>query len=209
MPHELLPIMPPSVFRECVAGSGPNVSPCSFCALARSVSRMQPGCTVAVRASGSMSSTRSMYLEQSRIDGDVGRLSCEAGAAAAHRDRRAVLAADPHRRDHVVLVAGQHHADRHLPVVRSIGGVRGPAPGVEADLARGPRRQFPRQRPRVGRRDPRPAGPPWHGAHAGVVRVAPCRVHHGEARAFLLSARRSCASWHQAAYRWASRRLKR
>ena len=63
-PHELLPIMPPSVQRVCVAGSGANVRPCASAA-SRSASHTTPGSTRAVRATGSTASTRSRYFEQS------------------------------------------------------------------------------------------------------------------------------------------------
>ena len=65
-PHELLPIMPPSVQRLCVAGSGPQVSPC-FSASAFSASHTIPGSTSAVLASGSIDSTRFRCCEQSII----------------------------------------------------------------------------------------------------------------------------------------------
>ena len=52
-PHALLPIIPPSVQRLCVDGSGPNVRPCGRAA-SRSASSTTPGCTRAVRASGSI-----------------------------------------------------------------------------------------------------------------------------------------------------------
>ena len=63
-PQELLPIMPPSVQQPCVAGSGPNVRPWPSAA-ARSASRTTPGSTRAVRASGSISTMRARYFEQS------------------------------------------------------------------------------------------------------------------------------------------------
>ena len=63
-PHELLPIMPPSVQRECVAGSGAKVRPCASAA-SRSESHTTPGSTRASRAVASIDSTRSRYFEQS------------------------------------------------------------------------------------------------------------------------------------------------
>jgi hypothetical protein len=63
-PQELLPIMPPSVQREWVAGSGANVRPCASAA-SRRASHTAPGSTRAVRATGSTASTRSRYFEQS------------------------------------------------------------------------------------------------------------------------------------------------
>ncbi len=43
--------------------------------------------------------------------------------------------ADSDRLDHVVDVPRDHDADRHLAVVRAVGGVEGAAAGVESDLA--------------------------------------------------------------------------
>ncbi len=63
-PHALLPIIPPSVQRLCVDGSGPNVRPCGRAA-SRSLSSTTPGCTRAVRASGSMDSIRFRCLVKS------------------------------------------------------------------------------------------------------------------------------------------------
>src|SRR5919198_1191528 len=63
-PQELLPIMPPSVQRECVAGSGPNVRSCSSAA-SRSRSSTSPGCTRAKRRSWSSSTIALRYFEKS------------------------------------------------------------------------------------------------------------------------------------------------
>ena len=52
-PHELLPIIPPSVHQRCVAGSGANVRLC-VSASSRRRSSTTPGCTRACRARGSM-----------------------------------------------------------------------------------------------------------------------------------------------------------
>jgi hypothetical protein len=65
VPHELLPIAPPSVPQAWVAGSGGKRSPCSAAAAFR-MSLMHPGSTRASLVSGSTSSTRFMYLEKSR-----------------------------------------------------------------------------------------------------------------------------------------------
>ena len=64
-PQELLPIMPPSVQRLCVAGSGPNVSPCASAA-DFSESHTAPGWTNAVRAAASTETTPPRYFEKSR-----------------------------------------------------------------------------------------------------------------------------------------------
>ncbi|MDH6609171.1 hypothetical protein M2164_004806 [Streptomyces sp. SAI-208] len=55
-PQELFPIIPPSVHRPCVEGSGPNRSPCGAAA-SWSRSRTSPGCTTAVRLAGSRDSS--------------------------------------------------------------------------------------------------------------------------------------------------------
>ena len=63
-PQELLPIEPPMVAREWVEGSGPNRSPWPAAA-AVMWSRIAPGSTTAVRASGSTASTRFRCREKS------------------------------------------------------------------------------------------------------------------------------------------------
>src|SRR5581483_480190 len=62
-------------------------------------------------------------------------LTGEARSATAREHGRAEAPADGHGRDHVVRVARDDDADRHLAVVRPVGGVECAAPGVEADLA--------------------------------------------------------------------------
>ncbi len=63
-PHALLPIMPPSVARFCVEGSGPNRRPCGAAAF-WSVDMTTPGSIRAVRASGSSDRTRLTCREKS------------------------------------------------------------------------------------------------------------------------------------------------
>ena len=63
-PQALLPIIPPSVQRLCVDGSGPNVSPYGAAAARRS-SSTTPGWTRAVARSGSMLSTDRRCREKS------------------------------------------------------------------------------------------------------------------------------------------------
>lgn len=58
-PQELLPIIPPSVQRLWVDGSGPNRSPCGAAACCNR-SRTSPGWTTAVRASESIPTSRFM-----------------------------------------------------------------------------------------------------------------------------------------------------
>jgi len=45
--------------------------------------------------------------------------------------------------------AWQHHPDRNMPEVRPVGGVRGPAAGIEAHLTIHPRAQVFLKQPRV------------------------------------------------------------
>ena len=56
MPHELLPIIPPSVLCLCVEGSGAKVRRC-FSAWLRRTSSTVPGCTRASFVAGSIEST--------------------------------------------------------------------------------------------------------------------------------------------------------
>ena len=63
-PQALLPMEPPMLARACDDGSGPNRSPCLAAAAVMS-SRIAPGSTTAVRASGSTVSTRFRYREKS------------------------------------------------------------------------------------------------------------------------------------------------
>ncbi len=64
-PHELLPIIPPSVQRLWVEGSGPKRSPCGAAAPWRR-SRTTPGWTTAVRVCGSRDTIRFMWRVKSR-----------------------------------------------------------------------------------------------------------------------------------------------
>jgi hypothetical protein len=57
------------------------------------------------------------------------------GAPAACQERRAVRAASSHRRFDVGDALRQHHADRHLTVIRCVSGVRSACAAVEAHLA--------------------------------------------------------------------------
>ena len=68
-------------------------------------------------------------------DRDVHALTREARAAAAREDRRAVLAGDRDRGDHVVDAPRDHDADRQLAVVGARRGVERAVAGAEADLA--------------------------------------------------------------------------
>ena len=68
-PQALLPIIPPTVQRLCVDGSGPTRSPWTAAARLRS-SRTVPGSTVAVRASGSSARTPARCRERSTTSPD-------------------------------------------------------------------------------------------------------------------------------------------
>src|SRR5581483_7865101 len=68
-------------------------------------------------------------------DRDVRALAGEARPAAAREHRRAVVAADRHRRDDVVDRPRDHDPDRHLPVVRAARRVEGAIPRPEPHLA--------------------------------------------------------------------------
>ena len=68
-------------------------------------------------------------------DGDVAALTGEARTAAAGQNRRTMLSADLHGRHHIIDVARNDDADRHLPVVGSVGRVECPAATVEAHFA--------------------------------------------------------------------------
>ena len=68
-------------------------------------------------------------------DRHVAALTREARSRPAGEDRRAVLAADLERREHVVTVPGDHDSDRHVAVVGGVRRVERAAAGVEADLA--------------------------------------------------------------------------
>ena len=115
--------MPPSVQWLCVAGSGPKVRPCCSAASRRSSSTHAGLHPREPPASESISRTRFMYFEKSMTHRDVAALAGEARAAAARQDRRAVRAADGDGRDHVVDVARDDDADRHLAIVRGVGRV--------------------------------------------------------------------------------------
>ena len=88
-------------------------------------------------------------LREIEDDGDVAALAGEARAGAAGEDRRAELARQLDRRVDVVDGPREDHADRHLAVVRGVGGVERARAVVEADLAANVVPQRGRQRRRV------------------------------------------------------------
>jgi hypothetical protein len=75
-------------------------------------------------------------------DRDVAALACEARAAAARQHRRAEAAAHRQGRGDILEGAGDHDADRHLAVVRGVGGVERAAAVVEAHLPSNVRAQL-------------------------------------------------------------------
>src|SRR5436190_1160587 len=76
---------------------------------------------------------------------DVAALPGQRRPATAGQDRRAVLAGHGHRGYDVVGVARHDHADRHLPVVRGVGGIQRARPVVEPHLALDRTAQFLRE----------------------------------------------------------------
>ncbi len=133
-PHELLPIMPPSVHHRCVAGSGPNVRP-TRSASSRRRSSTTPGCTRACRLRGIDGEDAVAVPREIEDHRHVAALPRQAGAGAAREDGRAELAAYRHGGHDVVGVAGADDPDRHLPVVGRIGRVQRAAGRVEPHLA--------------------------------------------------------------------------
>ncbi len=68
-------------------------------------------------------------------DSGVARLAGEACSAAARDNRRAILARDSDRGDHIIGVLRQDDADGDLPVVRGVRCVQRAIPIGEPDLA--------------------------------------------------------------------------
>src|SRR5437016_371426 len=81
--------------------------------------------------------------------GDVAALSRQARAAAARQYRSAKVVADPHGMNYIVLVARNHRADGHLPVIRAIGGIESPRAAVKSHLSAKLSGQLRRQQPSV------------------------------------------------------------
>src|SRR6476660_6601954 len=68
-------------------------------------------------------------------DGDIARLSAEAGAAAARQQRRAMLAGERDGLNHFVDGAGNNDADGYLAVVGAVDGIESAGGSVKADVA--------------------------------------------------------------------------
>jgi len=84
---------------------------------------------------GSSSTMRSEVARDVHHDGPVRRLAGQARPAAAHRDRRVVVAADADDLHQIVGIQRPHDADRKLSVVRRIGRVQGAVARRELDFA--------------------------------------------------------------------------
>ena len=78
---------------------------------------------------------RFMYFEKSRTSAALHAWPAEAGAAAARKNRHRVFARQRKSGDHIALVARNHHAHRHLAIVRRVGGIGRASANVEAHLA--------------------------------------------------------------------------
>ena len=86
-------------------------------------------------------------LAEVKDDGLVGALAGQAGAATAVHDRQVVLPTDRDRLDRGIDAARDHDADRHLPEVRRVGGVRRSRSVVEPHLTVHPLTQSGQGRP--------------------------------------------------------------
>src|SRR5690242_10511040 len=67
-------------------------------------------------------------------DRDIAALAGERGSAAAAEKRGAEFAAHGNRGKDIVGIAGKNHANRHLAIIRPVGGVEGAAAVIEADV---------------------------------------------------------------------------
>ena len=134
-PHELLPIMPPSVQRLCVAGSGAKVR---WCTSAASRSAIEHDAGLHARDLRRRIEREDAVQVLREIDHhrDVAALPGEAGARAARQDRRADFAARCDRRLDVGFVERNDQPDRDLPVVRGVGGIRARASRRRSALRR-------------------------------------------------------------------------
>ena len=91
----------------------------------------------------------------------VAALTGEAGPAAASDDGSAELARRGDRLDDVVNAPRNHHADRHLPIVGTVGRVQGAAAVVESYLAFDARPQRAFERARIELLSFRPVSEPY------------------------------------------------
>ena len=94
-----------------------------------------PGWTRASFVAGSIERTLLTCFDQSMTTATLQQPPVRLVPPPRDRSGAPWRAADRDRRDHVLDVPRDHDADRHLAVVRAIGGVEGAAAGVEPDLA--------------------------------------------------------------------------
>ena len=137
-PHELLPIIPPSVQCLCVDGSGAKVRWC-FSASRAELVEDRPRLDPRELPLGVDREDWLRYFDKSITTATLQQLPVRLVPPPRERIGAPVPRQIATVVDHVVDVAGDHDADGHLPVVRAVGGVEGPAAGVEPDLARGSR----------------------------------------------------------------------
>ena len=76
-----------------------------------------------------------MYFEKSRITATLQHWPASEVPPPRHRMGAPIFPGDRDRGDNIVHIAGQHHSDRHLPVVRPVGGIESAAAVVETDFA--------------------------------------------------------------------------
>ncbi len=74
-------------------------------------------------------------LREIHDDSDVAALPGEAGAAAAREQRGSIAMSESHGGHHVVDGPRHYHANRHLAIVRGIGGIQRSAAIVETNFA--------------------------------------------------------------------------
>ena len=133
-PQELLPIMPPSV--QCVVGRGVRTE--GEVVRLRGIPQIvEHDPWLDARPASRRVQLEKLVVVLAVVDEhrDVAALARQAGAAAPRDDRDVVRSAHLDGRDHVVRVARDDDADGDLPVVRGVGRVQGPAPGVEAHFS--------------------------------------------------------------------------
>jgi hypothetical protein len=66
---------------------------------------------------------------------NIAALAGQAGAGTPRQNRRPKTTRGSYGLDNVINVPGHDHADGHLPIVRTVRGIKGSAACVEADFA--------------------------------------------------------------------------
>ncbi len=148
-PHELLPIMPPSVQRLWVDGSGPKAQAVRGDGVLEACPGRRPAGRPPCAPRGPRRARRVHVPGEVQHDARAGGLPGDRRAPAARHDRHAVRPADRQRRGHVVGVPRGDDADRDPPVVGRVHGGQRPGRGVETDLAPDGPAQFRLQRPKI------------------------------------------------------------